>query len=284
MTTIRNFIYLNIDTLNSLYSQVFEGVAEAIVESYFATQQSTDQQKNIGKTLEEKVGELSGSTTNKVLHDHMYNKFEEKIKEKIVECNGNDAVLPNSFIKVTGKTRIEDYDRLSAYLDKFNDLGLKVTYMNSDEATKKGKNLREIARQNGLQLDKDLIKYLNSFIEMFEKHGYEVVVDQEKTSFSGILNTSYLRLTTDEIRILYGSSPCMEWTMVGQVTQVHHKALIDPETFVKEITDELVGNSIKEALSNLFTNLEGVESTFFQYGNGKVYHILPIAICIENNL
>ena len=31
MSVIRNFIYLDNDKLNSLYSQVFEGVAEAII-------------------------------------------------------------------------------------------------------------------------------------------------------------------------------------------------------------------------------------------------------------
>ena len=34
MKSIKNFIYLDKDRLNSLYSQTFEGVAEAIVNSY----------------------------------------------------------------------------------------------------------------------------------------------------------------------------------------------------------------------------------------------------------
>lgn len=127
MSVIRNFIYLDNDKLNSLYSQVFEGVAEAIIESYFGESQNKEEQKGLGKTLEEKVGEVSGISTNKILHDHMYNKFEEKIKDKIIFCNGiyNEFLIkPNSIIKVRGRTRIEDYARLSSFLEEFNDLGV----------------------------------------------------------------------------------------------------------------------------------------------------------------
>lgn len=59
MTAIRNFIYLDNDKLNSLYSQVFKGVAEAIVESYLGQTEDKNEVKSIGKTSEEKVVKAS---------------------------------------------------------------------------------------------------------------------------------------------------------------------------------------------------------------------------------
>ncbi len=279
MTAIRNFIYLDNDKLNSLYSQVFHGVAEAIVESYFGEHQTSNEQKNIGKTVDEKVGEISGITSNKILHDYMYNKFEDEISKNIVDCNSSGIEInPNSFVKISGKAKIEDYDRLKYYLEKFNDLGMVLAYLQKDELGAKNSNLREIARQNGLQQDPKMLNGLKAFIEMFEPGGYEVTINSKGICYRGILNKEYLRISADDIRMLYGNTPCMEWTMVGQITQVFPKM---------EENNEVMENSaqdLKLVLTNLFDSLNAVESTFFSYDGDCVYHILPVAIYIDNHI
>lgn len=280
MSVIRNFIYLDNDKLNSLYSQVFEGVAEAIIESYFGESQNKEEQKGLGKTLEEKVGEVSGISTNKILHDHMYNKFEEKIKDKIIFCNGiyNEFLIkPNSIIKVRGTTRIEDYARLSSFLEEFNDLGVALAWMQREQLGTEKNNAREIARKKGWQLDKEFTKSLGTFTTAFEKDGYEIVVEDGGKAYRGVINRKYLRLSEENIRVLYGSRPYMEWTMVGQVTQIHPKQ-------ERIESEEITQDYIKNALSNMFDAIDNIEATFFSYGAKKVYHILPIAVYIENNL
>lgn len=280
MDVIRNFIYLDNDKLNSLYSQVFEGVAEAIIESYFGETQNKEEQKSIGKTLEEKVGEISGTSANKVLHDHMYNKFEAKIGDKIIFCNEiKDASLikPNSIIKVTGKTEIEDYKRLNFMMGEFNKLGIALAWTQKDSLGTTKNNARELARKQGWQMEKELIESINTFIESFEKDGYEIVVKNQEEVYRGIANRKYLRLSEDDIRMLYGSKPCMEWTMVGQVTQAYPKQ-------DEGKLDESEGECLKKALSDMINAIDELEEAFFSYGDKKVYHVLPIAVYIENNL
>lgn len=279
MTAIRNFIYLDNDKLNSLYSQVFHGVAEAIVESYFGSNQTSNEQKSIGKSVDEKVGEISGITSNKILHDYMYNKFEDKIIEKIVDCNTQDVQIdPNSFVKISGKASIEDYTRLKFYLESFNDLGMALTYLQKDELGANKSNLREIARKNGLHQDQKMLDGLKTFIEMFEPNGYEVVINNEGVCYRGILNKEYLRISTNDIRMLYGSTPCMDWTMVGQITRVFPQMKEDHAN--KEVSEP----DMKQALVTVFDSLNDIESTFFSYGGECVYHILPIAIYIDNQI
>lgn len=279
MTAIRNFIYLDNDKLNSLYSQVFHGVAEAIVESYFGETQKSNEQKSIGKTVDEKVGEISGITSNKILHDYMYNKFEDKISEKIVDCNTQKVdIHPNSFVKVSGKARIEDYDRLKFYLDSFNDLGMALAYMQKEELGANKSNLREIARQNGLQQDQKMLNGLKTFIDMFELSGYEVIINSQDVFYRGILNKEYLRISADDIRMLYGNTPCMEWTMMGQITQVF------PQTKKDNTVMNIAGTDLKQVLVNVFNSLNEVESCFFSYSGECVYHVLPVAIYIDNQL
>ena len=280
MSVIRNFIYLDNDKMNSLYSQVFEGVAEAIIESYFGESHNKEEQKSLGKTLEEKVGEVSGISTNKVLHDHMYNKFEEKIKDKIIVCDGiyNESLIkPNSIIKVSGMSRVEDYTRLSSFLEEFNELGVALAWLQKEQLGTEKNNAREIARKNGWQLEKEFTKSLGTFTTAFEKDGYEIVVENQGISYRGVINRKYLRLSEENIRVLYGSRPCMEWTMVGQVTQIHPKQ--------EKARDEgKTQDNIKNALGNMFDAIDNIEATFFSYGAEKVYHVLPITVYIENNL
>ena len=282
MSAIRNFIYLDNDKLNSLYSQVFEGVAEAIIESYFGETQNKEEEKKIGKTLEEKVGEISGFSTNKVLHDHMYNKFEDNIEDKIIHCNDVEAemlIKPNSIIKVTGNTRIEDYERLNSFLSEFNNIGLALAWLQKDILGTAKNNAKEIARSKGWQLDREFTDALKTFTKNFEKDGYEIVIENQGKSYRGIIDRKYLRLSEENIRILYGSKPCMPWTMVGQVTQIY------PLSIQKNVNDESKSESVlKNALGKMFTSINDVEATFFSYGTEIVYHVLPIAIYIENNL
>lgn len=71
---VRDFIYVDVERLYSLYSQVFEGVADQIVQSYMAASATTDSQKESllrGGSIEAQVAEVSRRTENKLLYDHM---------------------------------------------------------------------------------------------------------------------------------------------------------------------------------------------------------------------
>ena len=135
--TIRDFIYVDVDRLNSLYSQVFEGVAEQIVQSYINSSANLDQQKGgigSGSATEAQVAEMSSKTESKILYDHMYNLLESKLKKSILEVSeipANDYIktLSEAFIiKVRGTAEIEDYNRVKIFMEKLNSLGEAVAY------------------------------------------------------------------------------------------------------------------------------------------------------------
>jgi hypothetical protein len=70
---IRDFVYIDIDKLYSLYSQTFEGIAEKVVQSYIDRLTSKDFQKGAplgGASIEKQAEELSSRTESRVLHDH----------------------------------------------------------------------------------------------------------------------------------------------------------------------------------------------------------------------
>src|SRR5687767_786300 len=112
---IRDFIYVDVERLYSLYSQVFEGVANQIIQSYIDASSTMNSQKGSplsGASVEAKVAEMSRRTENKFLYDHMYNLFEVEIKNAILESpeitrDNYHGILSQAFmIKVSGAAEI----------------------------------------------------------------------------------------------------------------------------------------------------------------------------------
>lgn len=125
------------DRLNSLYSQVFEGVAEQIIKSRLHSEMQQNLQKGAlttGQVAEAQFGETKQSTESKVLYDYMYSQLESKIAENIVDPTGVNTenyreLLGNAFlIKVKGKAEIEDYNRIRLFANRFNQLAGKIAF------------------------------------------------------------------------------------------------------------------------------------------------------------
>ena len=140
---VRDFIYLDIDRLNSLYSQVFEGVARSITESIVRHEQRTEETKGTplsGRTLEEQMADASRQTRSKVLYDHMYNRLEAELQDAFevppkLEVNPNlpeveasdvegvDLLEGQNFfenhelMRVTGYPVMLDYQELKQFTD-----------------------------------------------------------------------------------------------------------------------------------------------------------------------
>lgn len=157
MAKIRDFIYLDVERLYSLYSQVFEGVADHIIQSYIDSLQQTDSSKRVPflqeSDLKTKVVEVSRRTENKFLYDYMYNQLEERISKAIVEAS--DA-LPENYreqlseafvIKVVGTAELEDFQRTREITDKFNSIGAAIHYIttfNAEAARAEERQIKEL--------------------------------------------------------------------------------------------------------------------------------------------
>ena len=210
---IRDFIYVDVERLYSLYSQVFEGVADRIVQSYVNGLWQKDSQKGPpfrGSSSEAQIAEVSLRTENKFLYDHMYNRLEKEITESIL---GQSIINPENFreilkqafmVKVSGTAEIEDYNRFKAFTEKFNSIAEAIAYASAhseenkatlsalessvnriedrnkkaraQEGLKKVKDPKYLAKQMGLSQDETLLKNLRLFTEMFNPEGYEITI------------------------------------------------------------------------------------------------------------
>lgn len=146
---IRDFIYVDLDRLYSVYSQVFEGVVETIVKSiaaeegeirYKSLATEEGQEPSSEKASEaiftsrrvedvraSQLAEASLRTESKVLYDHMYNILEARLRSSILvpEAVGRqnfEAIFRRMpLVRVTGHVRMEDYPDFSKFLGKWNE-------------------------------------------------------------------------------------------------------------------------------------------------------------------
>lgn len=276
---LRNFIFIDKNKMYSFYSQIFEGVAESLVKSVFY---SNEDKNMTGKKLEETLIEASVKVQNVVLFDHIYNSLEAKMLPNILVIDDKttrEDIKPSSIIKVSGYVTIEDYEHLSYLMGNFNDIGLAIANMqmqSKDSSNKQSNNtIEKYAKENGLTLDKKFTASIVKIIENFHGDSMEIIIENENSTldigFKALLDPKYLRISPNELRILYGHKPCMKWTMVGEVTDISY------------MSDRHQERS-KNAFSELFTHLNDVDHSFSKSTEEScdMIRISPIAVYIEH--
>lgn len=136
MKSIKTFLYIDIESLYSLYSQVFEGLAEQITKQ---TLNEVSREKSLSeaddKSFDTKVAQASLKTENSILYDHMYNRLEDELNDAVLGIDGIDKEnyqekLGVSFlVKCSGNAEIHDYSRLSNFTKNFNKICEDISYI-----------------------------------------------------------------------------------------------------------------------------------------------------------
>lgn len=321
--TIRDFIYVDANRLYSLYAQVHQGLADRIITSYLDGLEAKDKQSG-STTIETTVSERSQKTESRILHDHMYNQLEEKLgsailnQPKLTHSNFHSVLDKVLLLKINGETAIEDYSRLQMYLKKFNDIGEALAYITVsrddvkelaeslkaqlDNATtsqdksqikhmiKAVSDVKEYARQNGLQLDQRQLDALGLIADVLNPEAFEVVIAPDgaksQIAFRSVLDRQWLRLNPCLLRALYGGSKRAHWTMIGEITYLPLLATSEQPSNLSASTamsssnaDESV--SPRDGLRRMLDTIADMESIFFSSGERIEVIMRPLAIYRE---
>lgn len=314
----RDFIYMNVPTLYSIYSQVFEGVTDKIVEESFkeAISKSIEGVPLLKESVEKEAGESSRRVETRVLHDHMYNKLEAHLSNSMlsfptdnIEFDLGELISRRTIIKASGSAEFEDFEKLKEYMLRFNDLGHVLTYasrVNDEEHKKKIFNLvRELETAEGQQKKnlltqwKRLISTVNEaatlgllqdphFLENFAlfadvviPQGYAITIAPNKDDyliFRALLDRTQLRLAPQMLSSLYGGQSEAEWTLVGFVTHVQG-------AFNKRNKRQLAADPnnpmMLDAYRNMFREARFFERMFLESDTGREIVVSPLAIYRE---
>jgi hypothetical protein len=258
--SIREFIYLDVAKLYSLYSQVFEGITSQITDEKLSQLVTGDSQGSIlmQATAESKAVEASRRIENRILHDHMYTRLELALDATLIDALDikyeqiEHLFLKNPIIKISGRAEIEDYERIGTFMGQFNVLGEAIAYatlISSTETKEQKKKLEDrllqesngqrkkaienelaklvnakiLASNMGLIQDEKMLQNLKMFSDMFNPEGYNVVItshNRPNVHFRGVVDRTWLRSSPALNSSLYGGQSESPWSMVGMVTSI----------------------------------------------------------------
>lgn len=305
---IRNFLYLDIEKLNSLSSQLFEGVTEYVLNSKSIEDEKSESQKGpvgSGRVIGDILRQSDNTIEKRFLNDFSYNLFEEKLNEdnKIININelssdvSPQKIKNNSFIKITSTITFNDINHIKSTFLNFNKIGKAFAHATNYKAIQSIKemirsleinghsnkskinelkreiNIEKIARENNLQHDQDFLNDLNTLFEYGYQDQFEVQMNIHNLTISANLKRDYLRDNEQMIVRKYSRHTEVEFTLFGIITQSTGANTSTPDV-------ELEYDDLKTALKYLIGILTNLESSF----TGKLANeiiIDPIAIYSE---
>lgn len=297
---IRDFIYIDIDRVKSIISQLEEGLID---------QTQILSGNSEGSALRGEGG-LSGFfkaaansefkfhrqlSETKSLHDYIYNKVESLLlnekqlleipNEKSVTYSSDmrETIGNSSFILTRGKVTINDFRQLKMFLENFDDFAKFIakccvsTQIKNSTKSEQKIACDKMTSDFKKSLDKDFRNGLVQLIDMFYQNRIIIKVIPYKEypdfRFVGNIDKAYLRDDIESIIYKYGTAPVSDWIIFGQV------ASVTPLNRPNEIFN-MTGNQIENAFQQMFDAYRKIENMAQSVTYPEIA-ITPIAIYRE---
>ncbi|SFL37763.1 hypothetical protein SAMN05216302_10724 [Nitrosomonas aestuarii] len=289
---IKNFIYLDVDKMNSLSSQIFEGITEYILREWNTESEETESQKGpigSGKILGDILKQSDIKSEKRFLNDYSYTLLENKLiddgrvtefSEMITDVSSLEYLKVGSFVKVKGKAIFNDIKSIQNNLKNFNQIGQALAYVtkfqdiknakeklnHAKESTKDKKqklileneikkisNIDNLAQEMGLHKDQKFLDDLSLLLNYGYQDQFEIQIKLQNLIISANLKRECLREKEDLIIRKYSRQTEAYFVLFGFITQYKNS-----DNF--ENSEENNASNIKQALRNFFTKLTNLES------------------------
>ncbi|PAV12880.1 hypothetical protein ASJ81_19525 [Methanosarcina spelaei] len=296
---VRDFIYIDIDRVKSIISQLEEGLVD---------QTQTLKGKSEGAALGGEggiTGFLKGKADSelklhqqlsetKSMHDYIYNKAEKLLldkkqllrvpnKETSYSEKMRDSIGRNSFVLVRGKILINDFSQLKKLIDNWEKLSKYFAkcsiHADRDKLTLEQANetYMNLLQNFTKDFDEEMRKGMLLFIDMFYKDRIVIkiipYVESPDFRLVGNIDKQYLRDDIDSITYKYGTAPYSNWTIFGQI------ASLPPKNESNEQFN-MTGNQIESAFNAIFDEYRNIERMAQSVTYPEIA-ITPIAIYRE---
>jgi hypothetical protein len=250
----RDFIYMDVDRVRSVYSQVEEGLLETRIAELGKDREIAG---GAGVKLpwfasgEAKASLLWRDTTTETtsLHDHMFNFLEDRLIEsgdlldlaaKYPEGTWSrgdfvETVSPTAFVRMHGPVRINDYSNMAELFAEMprltKALAEVITPLDGFDPDKRKKAISAIVDDMGIPPKAWMEHLLFLLKELF---GDTVVMKSrpfDDCAFVAKMNPTWLREDLRSLLFRFGAQPSDPWTMVGQIARI---SSVDAEASVDQ--------------------------------------------------
>ena len=121
---IRDYLYLDVDRVRSIYAQASGGLTESVRELQQEFDSFLAEQEADSETLRKSILLGSGRVATRILHDYLFSTVEEKLGDTIVHVSAANIcdIRAGTLFRVTGIPEIDDIARMLTIMDNYNDM------------------------------------------------------------------------------------------------------------------------------------------------------------------
>ena len=217
----RDFIYLDINRVQSIIAQLQEGLLNEVMEG--KTNQTAGKMQmatnllamllpvSVSGSVEHSRG--SSLSESRVLHDYAFEAARLSLEEGglLLERDDldRDEVPESGFVLIRGAAQVLDYETLRRVAENIDRLEGFFNPEDSQNQKKKRRKENKEFRESAV------------FIETFFKDAIRVkVVNDRGCSFVGPLDRGHLREDVGGLIYKHGSIPKGEWAMLAEISRV----------------------------------------------------------------
>ena len=322
-SSIRDYLYLDIDRVRSIYAQASGGLTESFRELQQEIDSYVEEQEDNSESLSKNIMLGSGRVATRVLHDYLFTAMEKELGSKIIEVSNKTIcnVAPGTLFRISGRAEVEDIERMQMIMESYNDMYkylLAITQSSEiqeqvwnlqDELQTAGSNRKgnrrskkevetllkqfepdaissTILRERRAGISPLISETFKRVYGLFYKDIFEVKIipDFDDVSvFRGIINKEFLREDPTIIYAKYGSRPSVNWTMVGQVTTLLEPKLTDTETDNAETAEDEQDKGLRDLLEGVYSPIAVLEELLMRSSIRTTWIATPLAIYHEAN-
>lgn len=224
----RDFLYLDLERVQSIIAQLEKGVLEKVIEGKSAELEGKAGiaagvlASSLPLSFDARYASKSNAQSSKILHDYSFNLALEALEQNglILEgqndWNRDDVPLPDaSFISVRGVATVLDYQLIKTLAE--NEFMINSLFGTTNEkgyAKPKGRQQHKKQKSSPLQ-DIALV------VDAMMGDTIQIKLDfSSQITLAGPLKREFLREETRDFIFKYGGRPQENWVMLAQVSQV----------------------------------------------------------------
>ncbi|MEJ7843431.1 MAG: hypothetical protein WKF95_16830 [Rubrobacter sp.] len=269
----RDFIYLDINRVQSIIAQLQEGLLNEVMEGKSEDARGKAQMavNLLAMLLPVRVsgsvehGRGTSFSESKVLHDYAFEVARRSLEDEglLLEDDGldRDDVPKTGFVQVRGSARISDYrtlEKIAANYDKVD----KVFSKKKEPGM--GKQMKE----------------MSTVIDSFFKDSIRVkITNAEGCEFVGPLSREHLREDIRDLIYKYSSTPEGEWVMLADIARVPEFEDSEEGAIIERM-EEVDGGTVSNQMGKALGTLIGFQELFGSVSYPEVA-VSPIAVYRE---
>jgi len=277
----RDFIYLDIDRVQSILAQLRQGLLKELMEANTkdSKEKATAKVSLLAMLLPASIsgsveqGRGTSISESKVLHDYAFEEARLALEDAglLVEDDHLDRhdIPETGFVLVRGSARISDYktlEKISANFDKVD----RIFSTKTGKQPKKGKETKEV-------------KEMNTVINTFFEDTIRVnITNARDCEFVGPLAREHLREDVRDLIYKYSSAPPGEWVMLANIARVPGPEDSEDAAIMERLGEVSEGSSVARQMGQAMSNLYGFQELLGSVTFPEVA-VSPIAVYREIN-